>query len=329
MPKPLITLRPMSPCTPGGTARNAIGFRRRPPGELRSAAHIGWPTIRSGRKALIRLMPRYSSLCCTVIGKPVRAWNTPLSDQPSTARRNPWARSATSTLARTTFTLRTDAKNQQTRYSYDAYGRLTTVQHYTPNSQGRQQEQPAQDVNYYYDSNPFVGGFSQNAWGRLAAVTFNNVQDASWNYVPSMYYMYSYNQAGRVTNQRMTYSFQPGGSLATVVNWDATYTWDNQGRMTSLGYPANGPQYAYQYDNMGRLSGMTENGNAMATATYTAIGQVSQLTYDNLTESRAYDPVMQLLTRMAAIRQGGLLMDMQYLYRRGRTTGGSRKRLTG
>ena len=71
---------------------------------------------------------------------------------------------------------------------------------------------------------------------------------------------------------------------------------------------------------MGRLSGMTENGNAMATATYTAIGQVSQLTYDNLTESRAYDPVMQLLTRMAAIRQGGLLMD-KYLYPAGTNNG--------
>ena len=72
---------------------------------------------------------------------------------------------------------------------------------------------------------------------------------------------------------------------------------------------------------MGRLSGITENGNAMAPATYTAIGQVSQLTYDNLTESRAYDPVMQLLTRMAAIRQGDLLMDMQYLNPAGTNNG--------
>ena len=28
-------------------------------------------------------------------------------------------------------------------------------------------------VNYYYDTNPFNSSYSQNAWGRLTAVTFS------------------------------------------------------------------------------------------------------------------------------------------------------------
>ena len=36
------------------------------------------------------------------------------------------------------------------------------------------QEQTIQRVTYAYDSNPLDGNYSQNAWGRLAAVQFNS-----------------------------------------------------------------------------------------------------------------------------------------------------------
>ena len=55
-------------------------------------------------------------------------------------------------------TLRTDAKGQQTVYSYDAYGRLTKKQYWAwfSNYGGTQvlQEQTDQEVDYYYDTNP-------------------------------------------------------------------------------------------------------------------------------------------------------------------------------
>ena len=55
-------------------------------------------------------------------------------------------------------------------------------------------------LNYYYDSNPLDGPYSQNAWGRLAAVVFQGVM------APSAFsYQYSYNQAGRVTAQKMAW----------------------------------------------------------------------------------------------------------------------------
>ena len=48
-------------------------------------------------------------------------------------------------------------------------------------------EQPAQEVDYYYDTNPLNGSYSAQAWGRLAAVTF----------AAGYSYQFSYNQAGQ------------------------------------------------------------------------------------------------------------------------------------
>jgi len=92
-------------------------------------------------------------------------------------------------------TQRTDNMGQQTRYSYDAYGRLAQVQHWAGAPLA---EQTNQRVTYSYDSNPLDGTYSQNTWGRLAAVQFQDTVD---NRVMS--YQYSYNPAGRVINQRM------------------------------------------------------------------------------------------------------------------------------
>src|SRR5438045_3924130 len=102
-------------------------------------------------------------------------------------------------------TQRTDNMGQQTRYSYDAYGRLAQVQHwgtfYDQNTNVTAfQEQTNQRVTYSYDSNPLDGTYSQNTLGRLAAVQF---QLAAFN-LP-MSYQYSYNQAGRVIKPRMTH----------------------------------------------------------------------------------------------------------------------------
>ena len=51
---------------------------------------------------------------------------------------------------------------------------------------------------------------------------------------------HSDNQAGRVTNQRMTYP------ATGPLNMTAAYTWDNEGRVTSLAYPQSGPVAGYQ-----------------------------------------------------------------------------------
>jgi YD repeat-containing protein len=216
-------------------------------------------------------------------------------------------------------TLRTDAKGQQTRYIYDGYSRLTQVQHWVPvttvvNGQSftQLQEDPKQRVTYTYDANAIDANFSQNAMGRLTAVQFAD-ENAGYPYS----YMYSYNQAGRVTAQHLDYNSQ--------VDFDATYTWDTEGRMTGTSYGQSGangapaytmystsPSYTMQYDGMGRLSGMQQGGTSVASATYGVAGEMLGLNYFGVSEGRTYNTLLQM-TRQTVPG----MMDMQYIYTAG------------
>jgi RHS repeat-associated protein len=209
-------------------------------------------------------------------------------------------------------TQRTDAYGQQTRYSYDAYGRLIEVQHWTGSPLS---EQLNQRVDYYYDINP-CSGFSQNGWGRLTAVNFKMGDEAQ-----GCVYQYSYNQAGRVTSQKMSWLLSDGrqGSHGPV-EYDlvAGYEWDNEGRMTAMTYPAvnaTGTRYTYQFDVMGRTNGMTDAGTNMgvASATFGVAGEIQSLGYFGFGESRQYNSMYQM-TRMTATNGGTTVMDMQYVY---------------
>jgi RHS repeat-associated protein len=199
-------------------------------------------------------------------------------------------------------TQRTDAKGQKTQYTYDAYERLTQVTHVLANGTA----DPVQQVNYYYDSNPFYGSYSNiaptNAVGRLAAVLFHNEASSAAAPAPQFggteqfIYNYAYNTAGRVTAQQL--SVLPMSGYPVVLT--ATYSWDNQGRMTALNYPNSGPQETLSYDPMGHLSTISsnlctnENGSGgcnswspseSVTASYTNIGQLSGWSMLNSTGS--------------------------------------------
>jgi RHS repeat-associated protein len=207
---------------------------------------------------------------------------------------------------------RTDAKGQQTKYSYDAYERLYEVQHYIPVN-GQLTEDTNQQWDYYYDTNPLDPSFpAQNTWGRLAAVKFSS-SSLPQNNVGPLLYEYSYNQAGRVTLQRMQ-------APAATAHLDATYTWDNEGRMTSLAYPLSGPTYAYAFDAMGRLSTMQENGSQVVGASYNWAGQMWYLGYDNFQETRTYNPQTMQLTRILTT-SGQSVTDMTYNYPAGHNNG--------
>jgi RHS repeat-associated protein len=204
---------------------------------------------------------------------------------------------------------RTDAKNQQTQYTYDTYGRRTIVKHGTLSSGF--QEDLRQRVTYYYDTNPFNGPFSSNAWGRLTAVSFTDE-----DYNMAMNYEYGYNQAGRVTAQR----FQLGQA-----NLDAAYAWDSQGRMTYLYPPQDGgAYYGYAYDAMGNLNLMYNSAPlTIASAGYNWAGQMTSLTLplDGLTETRTYDPITLQLTRVTTAQGSSTIMDMSYGFTVGQNNG--------
>ena len=175
-----------------------------------------------------------------------------------------------------------------------------------------------QRADYTYDQ-------GQNGLGRLTSVQFGRNDGLGFAPANPFTYSYVYNQAGRVMTQNLTTSMSNPG-YAVPLYLTASYQWDNEGRMTQVAYPAVCwaapcyptppiPVYAMQYDNVGRLNGMTEDlqdGNGpqgVATAGYGPAGQLLNLSYFGVSETRTYNSLLQL-TRMTATG----LMDMQYNY---------------
>ena len=158
---------------------------------------------------------------------------------------------------------KTDAKGQQFSYSYDGVGRMTQV---VIGGVG--------PVTYSYDTNPYdTGGYSQNVLGRLAAVSYGAVNDNG----DSVEEWYSYSTAGSLVGKQLVVRRgYATGSLA------ASWTYDNEGRTTSVSYPNwaySGSYYAYGYDAMGRLNTMTgPDGLMVSGVTYTASNAIGQIT---------------------------------------------------
>jgi YD repeat-containing protein len=195
---------------------------------------------------------------------------------------------------------KTDAIGQITTYDWDIYGRLTAQKFY-PLHSGTPTLDPNQTVLYYYDTNPYQPTFSNNAQGRLTAVLMNTY----------MWYEYSYTPSGRVQDQR----FSVGGNF-----YDSAYTWDQEGRMSSLPWPSvsgsTGPQYQYQFDAMGRMNAMVDSssGSPVATATYTVANQLLGLTYFGMTETRDYNSLLQLTGQSVTGMFLGSVINLHYNY---------------
>ena len=116
------------------------------------------------------------------------------------------------------------------------------------------------------------------------------MQFSSWP-IGSLAYEYSYTTAGRIATQRLQVPL-PAAPAPHLANLDATYQWDPDGRMTALSYPSSAavlsspPAYAYTYDSMGHLGGMTENGTPVASAGYNwATDQLTSMSYDSFSET--------------------------------------------
>jgi RHS repeat-associated protein len=99
----------------------------------------------------------------------------------------------------------------------------------------------------------------------------------------------------------------------------ATYGWDQEGRLISLG--GSGGSFTYGYDAMGRLSTMASGGTTIATASYNQADEVSGMTYDSFSETRSYDPAMLELTRITTQQGSSTIMDMSYAYTAGQNNG--------
>ena len=213
-------------------------------------------------------------------------------------------------------TTRTDAKGQQTRYTYDGYNRVTGRRYYLPDGQGGFVEQTGQAVQYTYDT-------AYEGLGKLATVTFGAGGG-------TFRYSYTYSGSGQVAWRDMTVVTRPSGmySSPSTEDW---YQYDAKGRpfyssfgATWGGYPTSEYyQYRSSYDSMGRLAGIDQYDqvnsawNNIGAADYNTAGQIATLwTTWAGTETRTYNSLLQLTrTTIPGV------MDMEYGYMAGQDNG--------
>jgi RHS repeat-associated protein len=209
-----------------------------------------------------------------------------------------------------TLASKTDAKSQNFTYQYDSYNRLTSVTWTNPPPPS-----PAQVLrSYMYDTNTLDGTFSGSyTAGRLVAVqnakfTPGNGSPVSWIQLVEMY---GYTQAGSVSGKRLQPNESLNGSSSASRNLDAIYTYNNEGKVSSVNYPTTwsstgsttGPTYTYAFDSMWRPSTLTDqNSNVDVNGvTYNAANQLLSITYFGQAESRQYNSLAQLIQLTAGV----------------------------
>ena len=211
-----------------------------------------------------------------------------------------------------TLASKTTAGNRTTTYTYDTLKRLTRAERGADD---------CQRTEYYYGTNPFDGAFTQNAWGRIAAVRYYVRRApggagclAAQNGTPHLTVteMYTYTVGGRALKKRMR--LNAGGADTDV---ESSYGYDNEGRMSGITYPES-TSYGYGFDGMRRPVSMTQGGQTtvelVKDVAYGPAGEMTQLKqwtgqYTNYyTETRTYNARLQM-TRMTS---GAV--DMEYRY---------------
>jgi YD repeat-containing protein len=189
---------------------------------------------------------------------------------------------------------KTDANGNHFTYTYDAWSRLTQI-----SASGTVLR------TFYYDSNPFDSSttFNQYASGRLTAV-----QNAYVAGIHNEFFieMFAYQQAPAIVEKRLrmselvSYVLNNNNQQATIVgDLNANYTYNNEGKVTSVAYPLTGfggPSYTYQFDAMYRPTGLTDQNNSTVVSgvTYGPSNELLTISYPGLSETRSYNSLDQL-----------------------------------
>ena len=221
---------------------------------------------------------------------------------------------------------KTDAKGQVVKYTYDSYARLTEVQRYPQGLSNA--EDTCQQEQYFYDTNPFDSNYSgQYSAGRPTAIqsyggssTYSN---GSGNCDTTFIEMYNYSQPGGKIGKRLrltrTLEIGHAAPAATNLDFNSTYVYDTEGRMTSVQYPGSGPSSApvtgpnlgWAFDTMGRMNTMTDlaaSSTIISGATYGPSNELLTIS-GQLNESRSYNSMLQL-TGLTS----GSTVSMSYSY---------------
>jgi RHS repeat-associated protein len=147
--------------------------------------------------------------------------------------------------------------------------------------------------------------------------------------------MYNYTQAGLTGGKRLqaleTFHWYVNSVLQTsnqTLNMDGAYTYNNEGKMTSVTYPTTysnsgstlvpntGPTYTYSFDAMYRPTGLTDQNNNTL-VNNVAYNPANQLLTFN-TETRTYNNLNQM-TRLTIT--GSAALDISYNFTAGANNG--------
>ena len=243
-----------------------------------------------------------------------------------------------------TMATKTDANGNRFEFSYDAYKRVTQSRRIVHDAYSQFMEDICQRVDYYYDTNPLDGSFTQNGWGRLTAVAWKGGRNSNMLGVSpctvgvgtSFAEMYSYGSSGlpvknRLRMYRPLYEWQQ----PQTADLEASYTYDGEGKMLSMKYPdawnqdnqlVTGATYTYSFDSMGRPNKLVDNKGTpdwIKDVLYGPAGQLTQISWlrqvDYITnqyhdwgvETRNYNARVQMTSRTVNI---GFLQTTQYVY---------------
>ena len=181
-------------------------------------------------------------------------------------------------------------------------------------------EDTCQQENYYYDSNPFDSAYSQNVSGRLAAVQYMGGHGVSTPSCDTTFTeMYSYGAPGAAVKKKLRVTRTipidiPPYSQTKNVDLEATFAYDNEGRMTSEQYPTAdvaGPNLGFTYDTMGRLQKLTDlasGGDIINSTVYGPAGELQSMSGAWGTETRGYNSMLQ----MTAMSSPGVSMQYHF-----------------
>jgi RHS repeat-associated protein len=195
-----------------------------------------------------------------------------------------------------TLATKTDARNQQIRYTYDSYLRLTRMAYYQTLTSA---EDTQARVDIYYDT--AYSGPSTNMLGRVTWKQYTAGQGAY-----TFRELYGYRQPGQLSSR--TLQIQYGSYSASLAQ---SWTYDNEGRVTFVVYPAAGlnqdgsnsraQSYSYGYDVMGRLSTMQSTlapnwpTNVVRGTTFGPAGELLTISFAGRpSETSTYNSLLQL-----------------------------------
>jgi YD repeat-containing protein len=204
-----------------------------------------------------------------------------------------------------------DAENNRTDYTYDGHDRLAKTE-YPSATKGANAvnagdyEQLTHDANGNVTTRRLRDGTSINyGYDNLNRVTSVDLPNTVFEVLDKGF---EYDLLGRLTAATMTNWWNMGFAydalgrqvLESAPSGSVTRSFDAAGRMTSETLPGGGLTVGYDYDVVGNVTAIRENGatsgvGVLASYSYDNLGRRSGVTYGNgVSHTYAYDPVSRL-----------------------------------